>query len=218
MANAEAEVPNPPKKRITSKAILRMDCRTTGNSHLPLCNLWTKQVDEMPETQVQDEVQMVKPRPCTKYRPCAKPLTELVNDSDSDGFELEDDFQEDEVIAPGSSNSAPETVIPEVPQRLRARKRPRVQPSDIDLGSQLTQQSRASAAGRLVGRDHFPYKIPSAKNEKRASQRRCRVCAEKPKTGKNTVQYTTIYCKKCNVGLCLGECFEAFHTKQKYWE
>ncbi|PSN46614.1 hypothetical protein C0J52_16832 [Blattella germanica] len=58
---------------------------------------------------------MVKPRPCTKYRPCAKPLTdqeisELVNDSDSDGFELEDDFQEDEVIAPGSSNSAPETV------------------------------------------------------------------------------------------------------------
>ncbi|PSN46569.1 hypothetical protein C0J52_19705 [Blattella germanica] len=34
--DAEAEVPNHPKKRTTSRAIPTINSRTTGNSHLPL--------------------------------------------------------------------------------------------------------------------------------------------------------------------------------------
>jgi hypothetical protein len=83
------------------------------------------------------------------------------------------------------------------------------------------QGQSSSPAGRLVGRDHFLYRIPvtHAKLEGK-SQRSCRVCAERSKrqTGKSVKKCTTMYCRKCNVGLCIGQCFEVFHTKLNYWE
>jgi len=83
------------------------------------------------------------------------------------------------------------------------------------------QGQSCSAAGRLVGRDHFLYRIPAthAKLEGK-SQRSCRVCVERSKrqTGKSVKKCTTMYCQKCDVGLCVGQCFEVFHTKLNYWE
>ena len=83
------------------------------------------------------------------------------------------------------------------------------------------QGQSSSPAGRLVGRDHFLYRIPAthAKLEGK-SQRSCRVCAERSKrqTGKSVKKCTTMYCRKCDVGLCIGQCFEVFHTKLNYWE
>ena len=65
----------------------------------------------------------------------------------------------------------------------------------------------SSPAGRLIGTDHFLYRIPAthAKPEGK-SQRLCRVCAEKCKrqTGKTVTKFTTKYCRKCDVGLCIG--------------
>jgi hypothetical protein len=75
--------------------------------------------------------------------------------------------------------------------------------------------------GRLVGRDYFLYRIPAthAKLEGK-SQRSCRVCAERSKfqTRKTVKKCTTMYCQKCDVGLCVGQCFEVYHTKLNYWE
>jgi hypothetical protein len=52
------------------------------------------------------------------------------------------------------------------------------------------------------------------------SQRWSRVCAEKSKrqTGKTVKKCTTMYCRKCDVGLCVGQCFEVYHSKLSYWE
>ena len=40
----------------------------------------------------------------------------------------------------------------------------------------------------------------------------------KHQTGKTVKKYTTMYCLKCDVGLCIGQCFEVYHTKLNYWE
>ena len=90
-----------------------------------------------------------------------------------------------------------------------------------EVGTELTQQTQHGPGGRLVGRNHFPFRIPATgTKQKWASQRTCRVCADKAKheTGKTAHKYTTVYCETCDVGLCLGQCFQAFHTKAKYWE
>jgi len=73
-------------------------------------------------------------------------------------------------------------------------------------GTEMQVQGQTSIpAGRLVGRDHFLYRIPAthAKVEG-TSQRSCCVCAEKSKcqTGKTIKKCTTMYCRKCDVGLC----------------
>ena len=84
-----------------------------------------------------------------------------------------------------------------------------------------TQGDDNSTAGRLVGRDHFLYRIPATHARvEGTSQRSCRVCAEKSKrqTGKTVKKCTTMYCRKCNVGLCIGQCFEVYHSKLNYWE
>ena len=87
-------------------------------------------------------------------------------------------------------------------------------------GTELQVQGQTSSpAGRLLGRDHFLYRIPAthAKMEG-TSQRSCRACAEKSKhqTGKTIKKCTTVYWRKCNVGLCIGQCFEVYHTKLNY--
>ena len=89
-------------------------------------------------------------------------------------------------------------------------------------GTEIQVQGQSSSpAGRLVERDHFLYRIPAthAKLEGK-SQRSCRVCAEgsKRQTGKSAKKCTRMYCGKCDVGLCIGQCFEVYHTKLNYWK
>ena len=62
---------------------------------------------------------------------------------------------------------------------------------------------------RLVGK-HFAYK---------STQRKwCTVCSNKPSptTGKRCDKKTQNFCPKCQVFLCLGECFEVYHTQTSY--
>jgi hypothetical protein len=84
---------------------------------------------------------------------------------------------------------------------------------------QATGQT-SSPAGRLVGTNHFLYRIPAthAKPEGK-SQRSCRVCAEKGKrqNRKAVMKFTTTYCRKCD-RLCIGQCFEVHHSKLNSWE
>jgi hypothetical protein len=40
----------------------------------------------------------------------------------------------------------------------------------------------------------------------------------KCQTGKIVKKYATIYCRKCDVGLCVGLCFEVYQLKLNYWE
>ena len=62
---------------------------------------------------------------------------------------------------------------------------------------------------RLTER-HFLRKV-APKNEKLKPQRRCVVCS------KHGRKKTTVYCcEECDVGLCLEECFEQYHTKLHY--
>jgi len=42
----------------------------------------------------------------------------------------------------------------------------------------------------------------------KGKQRRCRVCAMKNKRG-----CTLYFCAKCDVGLCIVDCFERWHTR-----
>jgi hypothetical protein len=73
----------------------------------------------------------------------------------------------------------------------------------------------------LLGETIFLYRIPAthAKVEG-TTQRSCRLCAEKSKrqTGKTIKKCTTMYCRKCDVRLCIGQCFEVYQTKTIYWE
>ena len=85
-------------------------------------------------------------------------------------------------------------------------------------GTEMQVQGQTSSP---FGRDHFLYRIPAthAKVEG-TSQRSCRVYGEKSKrqTGKTIKKCTTMYCRKYDVGLCIGQCFEVYHTKLNYWE
>jgi hypothetical protein len=89
--------------------------------------------------------------------------------------------------------------------------------SDAEI--EIKEQSQKRSARRLMGRDHYAYRIP-AKGSKQAgmSQRTCKVCAEKAKhhTGKSTKKFTILYCTKCDVGLSMGECFDVFHSRVNY--
>jgi len=83
------------------------------------------------------------------------------------------------------------------------------------------QGQTSSPAGRLVGRDHFLYRIPVTHAKVvGTSQCSCRVCAERSKrqTGKTVKKCTTMYCRKCDMELCIGQCFEVYYTKLNYWE
>jgi len=89
-------------------------------------------------------------------------------------------------------------------------------------GTEIQVQGQTSSpAGRLVGRDHFLYRIPATQAKMEGtSQCSCSMCADRSKsqTGKTAKKCTTMYCPKCDVGLCIGRCFEVYHTKLNYWE
>ena len=65
---------------------------------------------------------------------------------------------------------------------------------------------------RLTGR-HFIAKIEST--AKARPQKRCRVCYKKGVWKESRYQ-----CPQCpsQPGLCLEDCYKAYHTKIKYWE
>jgi hypothetical protein len=76
-------------------------------------------------------------------------------------------------------------------------------------------------ANRLVGREQFIHKIPvTHATLEGKSQRSICLCAEKSKlqTRKTVTKCTTTYYRKCNIGLCKGQCFEVYHSKPNYWE
>jgi len=83
------------------------------------------------------------------------------------------------------------------------------------------QGQTSSPAGRLEGRDYFLHRIPAthAKFEGK-SQCSCHMCAERRKrqTGKTVKKCNTMYCRKCDIGLCIGQCFEVYHPQLNYWE
>ena len=88
------------------------------------------------------------------------------------------------------------------------------------LSTDTDQRTTPQESGRLIGRNNFPYVIPVTPGSRgRRGQQKCKVCAEKVERTSGGVErkYTTIYCKQCGVSLCLGECFEAFHSKERYW-
>ena len=62
---------------------------------------------------------------------------------------------------------------------------------------------------RLMGK-HFPYIS--------AERKRCLVCSKKlsPTTGKRNDKKTKNYCPTCNKFLCLGKCFEIYHTQAEF--
>jgi hypothetical protein len=91
-----------------------------------------------------------------------------------------------------------------------------------NAGTEFQVQGQTSSpAGRLEGRDYFLYRIPATHTKLEGkSQRSCRVCAERRKrqTGKTVKKCTTMYCLKCDTGLCMGQCFEVYHPKLNYLE
>jgi hypothetical protein len=90
-----------------------------------------------------------------------------------------------------------------------------------DMGREVTEQSWLSSASRLVGSDHFVHRVLAMSSKlKGCSKCTCKVCADRRKhyTSKSTKKYTTIYCRKCDVSLYLGDCFKIYHTKVNYWD
>lgn len=63
---------------------------------------------------------------------------------------------------------------------------------------------------RLIDR-HFPSKCPNRAGMTQLSGRKCVVCV------KNKRRSDTRYeCRKCDVGLCIDNCFEIFHAQLNY--
>jgi hypothetical protein len=78
-------------------------------------------------------------------------------------------------------------------------------------------QDRSGAGGRASDntlprlRDkHFIRKV-APKSEKYRPQRRCIVC-----TNHGRKKMSVYCCEECDVGLCMEDCFEAYHTKLNY--
>ena len=71
----------------------------------------------------------------------------------------------------------------------------------------------------IRGRKPAKYTRLSGKHFLYSSQKRdrCRVCAKQLKSnGKPKDTKIRTYCSKCNVHLCIGQCFEIYHTKGQY--
>ena len=68
---------------------------------------------------------------------------------------------------------------------------------------------------RLTAR-HFASHIPP-NDVKKDPRRQCAVCCSKRnENGKRVRKETRIWCKDCEVGLCLEPCFEIYHTKKNF--
>jgi len=78
-----------------------------------------------------------------------------------------------------------------------------------DMRSVPGRQASNNTVPQLTER-HFLKKV-AHKTEKSKPQRRCVVCS------KHGRKETSVYCRQiCDMGLCLGDCFELYHTKLNY--
>ena len=81
---------------------------------------------------------------------------------------------------------------------------PRYYQSMREVSQSHKGQSVSSPNKRLTGK-HFSYKA--------IERGRCCVCSKRRSSrGKRVDKKTKNYCLKCEVYLCLGECFERFHS------
>jgi hypothetical protein len=75
-------------------------------------------------------------------------------------------------------------------------------------GTEIQVQGQTSSpAGRFVGRDHSVYRIPAKQAKLEGKyQPSCYVRRDRSKgqTTKTVKKCTTLYCRKCNVGLYEG--------------
>jgi hypothetical protein len=92
----------------------------------------------------------------------------------------------------------------------------------IDAVRKVQAQGQTNRpANRLVGREQFIHRSPVTRATLEGkSQSSSRLCAEKNKlqTGKTVKKWTTTYCRKCDLGPCIGQCLEVYHSKLNYWE
>ena len=155
-----------------------------------------------------------------KFMGVASVLEELERESDEeDGFLSE--LEEDEIIGDLSVDGT-EYILP-VCQKLRKLSSllPREQDSLLLLDSEAEPNvnemecddgideeigdEQIDSLTRLQGK-HFPYMQPR--------RGRCKVCGSSKNTnGKIKDTKVRSYCPKCNVSLCIGNCFELYHTK-----
>ncbi|KAJ4436139.1 hypothetical protein ANN_18766 [Periplaneta americana] len=152
-------------------------------------------------------VQPSQPRYVTSAELC-----EILNDSDSD-YEVEESNRfamEQDFILPETEELETESVPVD----------PETEPVGLPVEPQPEKgQKRKRAASRNPSETNS--RIPgTGSKQKGHAQRTCKVCADRSKhhTGKATQKYTTIYCARCDVGLCIGNCFEIYHTRANYWE
>ncbi|CAF1392251.1 unnamed protein product [Didymodactylos carnosus] len=66
---------------------------------------------------------------------------------------------------------------------------------------------------RLSAR-HFPSLVPPTTSNA-AAQRKCYVCSHTKKDEKSA-KYTRYQCEECDVGLCVIDCFKAYHTLKHF--
>ena len=87
----------------------------------------------------------------------------------------------------------------------------------LDLKSSPSCPSHLHAVGSLpitqescLIEKHYAYKS--------VKHKRCVVCSNKisSNTGKRCDKKTQNFCPKCQVFLCLGKCFETYHTQTSY--
>ena len=77
-----------------------------------------------------------------------------------------------------------------------------------------SHEQTVTASGASRGRPSPSVSQISCLEVKHSQQwkRRCRVCAMKNKWGS-----TLFFCAKCDVGLCIVDCFERWHTHVNVW-
>lgn len=80
--------------------------------------------------------------------------------------------------------------------------------SDSDQLPYSKGRKGTSADKRLVGK-HFAYKS--------TKRNRCVVCyKDKTEKGSRKDKKIMTVCQKCNLHMCIGSCFEKYHTRSKY--
>lgn len=83
-----------------------------------------------------------------------------------------------------------------------------VQSHEANVTLRGVSRGRPSPAAAQLSRlevkhsQHWPSK---------GKQRRCRVCSQNKKT-----RNTLYFCRKCDVGLCVVDCFEKWHTRVNF--
>jgi hypothetical protein len=81
-----------------------------------------------------------------------------------------------------------------------------------DSTEMQVQDQTISTVGSFVGRDHSIYNIPATRVKLAGkSQLSFLVSAEKDASDQDSCN--TMYCRKCYVGLCVGQCYEL-----NYWK